>query len=100
VPNPEAVALRELADRLRSARARAELTQEVLAARADIDYRRYQRLEQGRVNATFGTLVRIATALHVTVWDLLAATTARRGPSQRMPARTGKVARRARGSTA
>ena len=68
----EAAELRELAERLRSARNRAGLTQEALAARADVDYRRYQRLEQGRVNATFKTLVRVASALEISVWQLLA----------------------------
>lgn len=81
MPTPESAALRELAERLHSARIHAGLTQEALAARADIDYRRYQRLEQGRVNATFRTLVRIASALRVTVWELLAGTPAGRKPS-------------------
>jgi transcriptional regulator with XRE-family HTH domain len=72
VSKSEAAELRELAERLRSARNRAGLTQEALAARADVDYRRYQRLEQGRVNATFKTLVRVASALEISVWQLLA----------------------------
>lgn len=65
-------ALKELAARLRAARTRSGLTQEALAARARIDHRRYQRLEQGEVNPTIRTLVRIASALDTDVWALLA----------------------------
>ncbi len=64
-------ALKDLAARLRAARTRAGLTQEALAARARIDQRRYQRLEQGAVNPTIRTLVRIAGALDSDVWTLL-----------------------------
>lgn len=63
--------LLELAERLKAARAAADMTQEAVAAKAGIDHRRYQRLEQGTSNTTIRTLVRIAAAVGVDVWDLL-----------------------------
>jgi transcriptional regulator with XRE-family HTH domain len=71
VPSAEKRALLELAERLKAARTAADLTQEAVAAKAGIDHRRYQRLEQGTSNTTMRTLVRIATAVGVDVWDLL-----------------------------
>lgn len=63
--------LRELGRRIRAARAKAGLTQEAVASRTGIDYKRYQRLEQGVVNATIRTLARVAAAVGSNVWDLL-----------------------------
>lgn len=60
---------------IRRAREAAGLTQEEAAHRARIDYKRWQRVEAGAVNCTIRTLVRVADALSVSVWDLL------RGPS-------------------
>lgn len=63
---------RTLGRRIRAARVEAELTQEEAAAAAEIDYKRWQRLEAGEVNATVRTLVRVAAALDVSFWELFA----------------------------
>lgn len=47
------------------------MTQEEAAARARIDYKRYQRLEAGSVNATIRTLARVAEALGTDLWTML-----------------------------
>jgi transcriptional regulator with XRE-family HTH domain len=63
--------LHELGRRIRAARQQSGLTQEKAAATASIDYKRWQRLEQGTVNATVRTLSRAAAALGLTFWDLV-----------------------------
>jgi transcriptional regulator with XRE-family HTH domain len=55
--------VRSTAEQVLDARVRAGLTQEEAAGRADIDYKRWQRIEQGAVNPTVATLARIASAL-------------------------------------
>lgn len=55
------------------ARLATGMTQEAAASRAGIDYKRWQRLEAGEVNATVRTLVRAAGALGTTFWELLGA---------------------------
>jgi len=62
---------REIGRRVRRARLAAGLTQEEAAATAGIDHKRWQRLEQGTVNPTARTLVRVSSALRTTFWDLL-----------------------------
>ena len=52
MPRASDPVLKELARRVCVARERAGLTQEAVAARASIDYKRYQRIEQGVVNPT------------------------------------------------
>lgn len=47
------------------------MTQEETAASARIDYKRYQRLEGGTVNATIRTLSRVAQAFRTDVWTML-----------------------------
>ena len=47
------------------------MTQEAAAARSGIDYKRYQRLEAGGVNATMRTLLRVAEALGTDVWGMI-----------------------------
>lgn len=64
-------ATKELATRLRAARLAAGISQETLSDLTGIAYRRYQTLEAGTANTTIKTLVRIADALEVDVWDLL-----------------------------
>lgn len=64
-------ATKELAARIKAARLAGGLTQEGLAAKTGIPYRRYQALESGTANTTFRTIVRIADALHLDVWQLL-----------------------------
>lgn len=65
--------LREVGSRVRVVRDAAGMTQEAAAARAGIDYKRWQRLEQGAVNATIRTLARVAAALGTDFWSLLCA---------------------------
>ena len=50
----------------------ADLSQEAAAAEAGVDYKRWQRLEQGAVNPTVRTLVRVAGVLGKTFWSLIA----------------------------
>lgn len=63
--------LKELAGRIKRQREAAGLTQEAAAARSGIDYKRYQRLEAGAVNATMRTLLRVAEALGADVWGMI-----------------------------
>jgi len=81
VPGPRAVqrVLRELGTRVRAARVRAGLTQEDAAARSGIDYKRWQRIEQGGVNASVRTLTRVAYACGVTFFELVSNTAAKAG---------------------
>ena len=71
MPSSAKRATRELGARLKAARLTSGLSQEALAAKAGIAYRRYQTLESGTANTTFRTLVRIADALGIDVWALL-----------------------------
>ena len=64
--------LREVGARIRAAREAAGLSQEDAAHRAGIDYKRWQRLEAGQVNATVRTLVRVSGAVKTDFWSLLA----------------------------
>lgn len=57
--------------RVRRAREHTGMTQEDTAATARIDYKRYQRLEAGTVNATIRTLARVAEALDTDLWTML-----------------------------
>jgi transcriptional regulator with XRE-family HTH domain len=77
--------LRELGMRIRAARNLVGRTQEDTAAKAGIDYKRYQNVELGLVNVTMKTLVRIAVALDTTFWILVSARehSARRVPRER-----------------
>ena len=63
--------LEAIGARIERARRAAGLTQEDAAHRARIDYKRWQRLESGDVNATVRTLVRVAKALGVDFWTLV-----------------------------
>ncbi len=63
--------LRDLGRRVRAARDRADISQEDLADRSKIDVKRLQRVEAGTVNVTIKTLVRIASALDLTFWQLI-----------------------------
>jgi transcriptional regulator with XRE-family HTH domain len=57
----------------------AELTQEEAADRARIDYKRWQRLEQGAVNPTARTLLRVAEAVETDLFELFERRRSRRG---------------------
>ena len=69
-PNESGV-LREAGRRIASTRSALGLTQEQAADLAGIDYKRWQRLESGGVNATLRTLLRVAEALGTNVWVML-----------------------------
>ncbi len=56
---------------VRKMRLAAGLTQEALAAKADIDTRYLQDIEQGATNPTLAMLVALAAALGVPVAELL-----------------------------
>src|SRR4051812_26828385 len=73
VPVSQATAkvLKEMGRRVRRLRLAADLTQEEAAGIAGVDYKHWQALEAGRANATLGTLVRVASALGLPVWELL-----------------------------
>ena len=60
------------------------MTQEEAAAAAGMDYKRWQRLEEGVVNPTVRTLARVAKALGTDFWMLLAPTT----PTPKRPSRS------------
>lgn len=60
-----------LGRRIRDARMHADLTQEELAHRAEIDRSTIQRIEGGQNDAKFSHLLRVAQALGVPARDLL-----------------------------
>lgn len=62
----------ELGARIRGARKAMGLTQEEAAHVAGMDWRRWQRIERGAANLTIRTLVRVARALQITFWELVA----------------------------
>lgn len=68
----EADVLREIGECVRRAREAADLTQERAAELADIDYKRWQKLEQGGINATTRTLLRVADAVGTDIFGLMA----------------------------
>lgn len=82
--------LKELGRRVRRARLVAELTQEEAAASAGIDYKHWQEIEAGRANPTMRTLVLVARAFRMRVWDLLGPDTPSDAP-QRSRVRRSKA---------
>jgi transcriptional regulator with XRE-family HTH domain len=69
-PKTEAI-LPRIGANIRRAREARGLTQEEAAERAQIDYKRWQRIESGTVNCTVRTLARVAEALSLSFWDLV-----------------------------
>ncbi|MBP2581952.1 transcriptional regulator with XRE-family HTH domain [Streptomyces sp. PvR006] len=67
-----------LGRRIRDARMDANLTQEGLAERAEIDRSTVQRIEGGQSDAKFSHLLQVADALNVPLADLMPRVTARR----------------------
>jgi transcriptional regulator with XRE-family HTH domain len=63
--------LARLGRRLRALRLSHELSQEELAAQAQLDAKHYQELEHGRTNATVATLLALSRAFRVTLAELL-----------------------------
>ncbi len=66
--SPENVALGEA---VRLLRERAQLTQDALAERSGLSRSTLRRIESGRVDATWGSLRRLAAGLGVELADLL-----------------------------
>ncbi len=64
--------LKELGSRIQALRLAGGLTQEQAAARSRIDHKRWQKLEAGQANPTVRTLVRVADAIGVPFWQLMA----------------------------
>lgn len=62
---------RELGDRIRDLRSRANLTQEVFAEMTGIDRRTLQRIEAGTSDPPYSSLLLIADALGLTVEDVV-----------------------------
>ena len=81
--------LAELGQRVRAARIQAGLTQEDAAHAAEIDWRRWQRIEEGTVNPTVKTLVRVARAVRKDFWALVSRESrpAPPAPKKRTPSR-------------
>jgi transcriptional regulator with XRE-family HTH domain len=77
---PEATA--RLAEKLATLRKRRDLTQEEAADRATIEVKHLQLLERGGGNPTLATLIALAKALGVEVYELLKPPRKRR-PSSR-----------------
>ena len=67
----EAELRRRLSLNVRAFRNAAGLTLKVVAERAEMHWRHWQKIEAGQVNATLQTLVRIADALSIDPVDLL-----------------------------
>ena len=85
-PSEFADVLRELGLRIQQARIVAGLTQEQAASDSAIDYKRWQRLEEGSVNPTVKTLHRVSVALDMPFWELFT-------PPPRRPRISGEMPR-------
>lgn len=70
-PDASGEVLQRIARRVREERTRQHLTQEVVAGRARLAVRHFQKVEAGEVNLTVESLARIAGALGVDVVDLV-----------------------------
>ena len=73
MPRETRAVLRDLGLRIRELRRRAGHTQETAAESLGMLTPNYARIEQGRVNVTVDTLVRIANTLSVPLADLFKA---------------------------
>lgn len=63
-------AARMLGLRLRHLRQTRELTLEVVAERADLDWKHLQKIEAGQINVSLVSLVRVARGLDTSIEDL------------------------------
>jgi transcriptional regulator with XRE-family HTH domain len=61
---------KKLAKRLRQLRENKGLSQEGFALQANLGRSYYWRLEQGQINVTLETLVRLSNTLHIEIADL------------------------------
>jgi transcriptional regulator with XRE-family HTH domain len=69
--NPPAPAQVALGDALRALRQRRGLSQEGFALAAGIDRSYYSAIERGEFNVTLAALLKIATALNMSAWEVL-----------------------------
>jgi len=67
--NNESIKLRKIATRIKELRKNSALTQEQLAEKANIDYKFFQKIENGTRNITVNTLIRICDSLNVSLKD-------------------------------
>jgi len=63
--------LAKFAKRLTALREKQELSIRELAIRADLEYSQVQRIEKGKVNFAYSTLVALADGLQITPSELL-----------------------------
>lgn len=63
--------LKQIGDRIREVRVEKEISQEMLANEAEVDYSQVNRMELGKVNFSISTLSRIAKALQTDLKELL-----------------------------
>lgn len=91
-PPPEWVLAerRRIGDRIRAARLYANLTQEAVANRIEMDRPSYNRVEQGHSSPLLDTLILVADAIGVPLAELLA---------EDAPARPRRGTQEDRGST-
>ena len=61
----------KLAEKIRVLRTQQNLTQQVASDRADLETKHWQLLEAGGTNPTLATLIAIAKALDVELYELL-----------------------------
>lgn len=66
-----AQAKRIIAKRVRARRAELDLSQEGLAEKAELDVRHIQKIEAAESNATLETLCKVATALKMSLSELV-----------------------------
>ncbi len=59
---------KSLGDKLRSARKKANLTQEQVADRADMHVNYYARIERGEINTSYEKLHKIAEVLKIKIF--------------------------------
>lgn len=62
---------RIVGQRIRARRKKAEMTQEKLAEKSNLSYKYLGEVERGIVNISLDSLVRIAKALRIRIYDLL-----------------------------
>lgn len=67
--NNDLYKLRKIATRIKELRKSSALTQEQLAEKANIDYKFFQKIENGTRNITVNTLIRICDSLNVSLKD-------------------------------
>ena len=85
--DPDTV-VRDVGRRVAELRAHVDLTQEQLAAKAEVSVKYMQRVERGEENLGIRSLVRLANLLHASVTDLFQQPMTRRRRTGRPPKRS------------